>query len=69
MAYLHSDLSLMPHWPLAKSARNYLALSSLSSSKPLQMVSLAYNMSTLQNLSRSTFGLIPVTLDPPHASP
>ncbi|OCL10526.1 FAD/NAD(P)-binding domain-containing protein [Glonium stellatum] len=66
MAYLHSDLSLMPRRPLAWSAWNYLTQSSPSSNPP-PTVSLTYNMNILQNLPPSTFGPILVTLNPPHA--
>lgn len=75
IAYLHSDLSLMPRNRTAWSAWNYLttsaspsiALSSQSKENPagaLQTVSLTYNMNILQHLPRATFSDVLVTLNP-----
>ncbi|KAL5426231.1 hypothetical protein PMIN07_011677 [Paraphaeosphaeria minitans] len=70
MAYLHSDLSLMPKRREAWSAWNYITHSQ-PHSKPtdnasgnLQSVCLTYNMNILQSLSTSTFDDVLVTLNP-----
>jgi len=70
MAYLHSDLSLMPRRRSAWSSWNYLTYSqppsktTKSSSGTLQTVSLTYDMNILQSIPTSTFGDILVTLNP-----
>ncbi|KAF2708375.1 amine oxidase-like protein [Pleomassaria siparia CBS 279.74] len=70
MAYLHSDLSLMPKRRTAWSAWNYITTSQ-PPSKPansvsgaLQNVCLTYNMNILQSLPTSSYGNILVTLNP-----
>lgn len=71
-AYLHSDLSLMPHRRAAWSAWNYLTTSQASPSSAindqpsgaLQTVSLTYNMNILQALPVSDFSDVLVTLNP-----
>ncbi|KAF2741033.1 FAD/NAD(P)-binding domain-containing protein [Polyplosphaeria fusca] len=70
MAYLHSDLSLMPKRRAAWSAWNYLTSSRPPSEPPsstsgtLQTVSLTYDMNILQSLPTSDFGDVLVTLNP-----
>ncbi|KAF2659441.1 amine oxidase-like protein [Lophiostoma macrostomum CBS 122681] len=70
VAYLHSDLSLMPKRRAAWSAWNYLTTSQPSSKPPnstsgdLQNVSLTYNMNILQSLPVETYGDVLVTLNP-----
>ncbi|KAF2446930.1 FAD/NAD(P)-binding domain-containing protein [Karstenula rhodostoma CBS 690.94] len=70
MAYLHSDLSLMPKRREAWSAWNYLthsqppSESTDNSSGNLQSVCLTYNMNILQELPTSTYDDVLVTLNP-----
>ncbi|KAH7122368.1 hypothetical protein B0J11DRAFT_581074 [Dendryphion nanum] len=70
MAYLHSDLSLMPSRRTAWAAWNYITTSqspaklSNSASGALQTVCLTYNMNILQKLPTSTFSDVLVTLNP-----
>ncbi|KAF2190624.1 amine oxidase [Zopfia rhizophila CBS 207.26] len=72
IAYLHSDLSLMPKRREAWSAWNYLTTSQTSSqpsnlsSGALETVCLTYNMNILQSLPTNTYGDILVTMNPPH---
>ncbi|KZM21425.1 uncharacterized protein EKO05_0006296 [Ascochyta rabiei] len=69
IAYLHSDLSLMPKRRTAWSAWNYLTTTSPTPSAPnpsgtLQTVSLTYNMNILQHIPVSKFDNVLVTLNP-----
>ena len=71
MAYLHSDLSLMPKRRSAWSAWNYLTTSepppkqsNANPSGSLQTVSLTYNMNILQSLPVEDFSDVLVTLNP-----
>lgn len=75
IAYLHSDLSLMPRRRTAWSAWNYLTtsasspaeFSSQSKTNPagsLQTVSLTYNMNILQHIDPASYSHVLVTLNP-----
>ncbi|GAM84472.1 hypothetical protein ANO11243_024680 [Dothideomycetidae sp. 11243] len=66
IAYLHSDLSLMPRRRQAWTAWNYLTTSSPSQLQHPAGVSLTYDMNLLQHLPEHKFGNILVTLNPPH---
>lgn len=64
-AVLHSDLSFMPRNRKAWSSWNYLTLSSPSTKRAnIDRVSVTYNMNALQNIPRSPFGDVLVTLNP-----
>ncbi|KAF2005280.1 amine oxidase [Amniculicola lignicola CBS 123094] len=67
IAYLHSDLALMPLRRTAWSAWNYLTTSESPfnpTTGSLQTVTLTYNMNILQKLPVPTFGHVLVTLNP-----
>ncbi|PNS16796.1 hypothetical protein CAC42_4760 [Sphaceloma murrayae] len=66
IAYLHSDLSLMPRRRAVYTAWNYLTTSSASSLDHPAGVSLTYWMNLLQHIPESKFGPVLVTLNPPH---
>lgn len=62
---LHSDPTLMPSRRHAWKSWNCLTLSTPSTRQPhVDRISLTYNMNTLQNIPRDSFGDILVTLNP-----
>ena len=65
-AVLHSDVSLMPKSEEAWSSWNYLTKSSPKHGRPIDEVSLTYNMNILQHIPRDIFGDVLVTLNPLH---
>ncbi|KAL1305135.1 hypothetical protein AAFC00_002060 [Neodothiora populina] len=67
VAYLHSDLSLMPKRRQVWTAWNYLTRSTPSKLSQPACVSLTYWMNLLQHLPEETYGPILVTMNPPHA--
>lgn len=67
VAYLHSDLSLMPKRRPVWTAWNYLTQSTPSKLSHPAGVSLTYWMNLLQHLPEDEFGPVLVTLNPPHA--
>ncbi|KAF4552059.1 Hypothetical protein D9617_11g009060 [Elsinoe fawcettii] len=66
IAYLHSDLSLMPRRRQVYTAWNYLTTSSASSLAHPAGVALTYWMNLLQHIPESKFGPVLVTMNPPH---
>ena len=62
-AVLHSDASLLPRNPLARSSCNYIS-GSTSDTGGGDEVCLTYDMSSLQNIPRRTFGDVLLTLNP-----
>ena len=66
IAILHSDLSLMPKSEEAWSSWNYLTKSCPKHGRPVDEVSLTYNMNILQHIPRDIFGDVLVTLNPLH---
>ncbi|TIA62804.1 FAD/NAD(P)-binding domain-containing protein, partial [Aureobasidium pullulans] len=66
VAYLHSDLSLMPLRRPVFTAWNYLTTSAPSKLKHPAGVSLTYWMNLLQHIPESKFGPVLVTMNPPH---
>ncbi|KAI4735631.1 FAD/NAD(P)-binding domain-containing protein [Aureobasidium sp. EXF-12298] len=66
VAYLHSDLSLMPLRRQVFTAWNYLTTSAPSKLEHPAGVSLTYWMNLLQHLPESKFGPVLVTMNPPH---
>jgi predicted NAD/FAD-binding protein len=62
---LHSDLSFMPQTRRAWSSWNYMTLSPQPGTF-FDVVSLTYNMNTLQHIPESLFGHVLVTLNPLH---
>lgn len=66
IAYLHSDLSLMPQRRAVYTAWNYLTTSAPSKLHHPAGVSLTYWMNLLQHIPESRFGPVLVTMNPPH---
>ncbi|EFX06228.1 amine oxidase [Grosmannia clavigera kw1407] len=65
VAVLHSDTSLLPRSRKAWSSWNYLSLSShLPDHKPIDQVSLTYNMNIIQRIPTDILGHVLVTLNP-----
>ena len=67
VAYLHSDLTLMPKRRPVWTAWNYLTESSPSKLSRPAGVSLTYWMNLLQHIPEADFGPIMVTMNPGHA--
>lgn len=67
VAYLHSDLSLMPKRRPVWTAWNYLTVSTPSKLSHPAGVALTYWMNLLQHLPEDEFGPVLVTMNPPHA--
>lgn len=67
VAYLHSDLSLMPKRRPVWTAWNYLTESTSSKLSHPAGVALTYWMNLLQHLPEAGYGPILVTMNPPHA--
>ncbi|KAL8897216.1 MAG: hypothetical protein Q9192_002695 [Flavoplaca navasiana] len=63
VAFLHSDLSLMPKREIAWSSWNYLTRTPATSSD-VSSVCLTYNMNILQRIPRVEYGDVLVTLNP-----
>ncbi|EMC94915.1 hypothetical protein BAUCODRAFT_73017 [Baudoinia panamericana UAMH 10762] len=66
IAYLHSDLTLMPRRRACWTSWNYLTTSHASKLAHPAEVSLTYSMNILQHLPQDTYGPVLVTLNPPH---
>lgn len=66
IAYLHSDLSLMPQRRAVYTAWNYLTTSAPSELEHPAGVALTYWMNLLQHIPESKFGPVLVTMNPPH---
>lgn len=70
-AMLHSDLSLMPKREIAWSSWNYMTRTPSPDTPQKPTVCLTYNMNILQQIPRSDYGDVLVTLNPitpPHPS-
>jgi len=66
-AVLHSDASLMPRSPTARSSWNYLTKSAWPKGQGnINQVCVTYNMNALQHIPREAFGDVLVTLNPLH---
>jgi predicted NAD/FAD-binding protein len=66
VAYLHSDLSLMPIRRKTWTSWNYLTISTPSQLSHPAGVSLTYNMNILQHIPVETYGDVLVTMNPTH---
>lgn len=66
IAYMHSDLSLMPQRRPVWTAWNYLTTSAASKLAHPAGVSLTYWMNLLQHIPESKFGPVLVTMNPGH---
>lgn len=66
VAYLHSDLSLMPKRRAVWTAWNYLTTSAPSKLEHPAGVALTYWMNLLQHIPEEKYGPVLVTMNPPH---